>query len=219
MRKALLSLSEELGALNTAGSDKDAGKEGVVDLAGMTGWGTGGPSSSAARAWLDYQAQILDGASQIRSCCVGGRSVLIHCTDGWDRTPQLTATSQLLLDGHYRTISGFVALVQREWLDFGHTFSHRCHFHGEHAGEPSHEDGDSKNRSPSPDDDPDGEADDHEFSPIFLQWIETVWQLLIQFPDAFEFKESLLLQLVDAVYSCGKTYARNPDNHWIANRK
>jgi len=45
-------------------------------------------------------------------------------------------------------------------------------------------------------------ADDHEFSPIFLQWIETVWQLLIQFPDAFEFKESLLLELIDAVYSC-----------------
>jgi protein tyrosine/serine phosphatase len=32
------------------------------------------------------------------------RPVLVHCSDGWDRTPQIVALSQLLLDPHYRTI-------------------------------------------------------------------------------------------------------------------
>lgn len=33
-------------------------------------------------------------------------SVLIHCTDGWDRTAQLSALAMLMLDPYYRTIKG-----------------------------------------------------------------------------------------------------------------
>ena len=33
-----------------------------------------------------------------------GHSVLVHCTDGWDRTPQITSLAQILLDPYYRTI-------------------------------------------------------------------------------------------------------------------
>lgn len=33
-----------------------------------------------------------------------GRPVLVHCSDGWDRTPQIVALAQLLLDPYYRTI-------------------------------------------------------------------------------------------------------------------
>jgi protein-tyrosine phosphatase len=29
-------------------------------------------------------------------------SVVVHCSDGWDRTAQLTALSMLLLDPYYR---------------------------------------------------------------------------------------------------------------------
>lgn len=32
------------------------------------------------------------------------RPVLVHCSDGWDRTPQITALSQLLMDPYYRTM-------------------------------------------------------------------------------------------------------------------
>lgn len=32
------------------------------------------------------------------------RPVLVHCSDGWDRTPQIVALSKLLLDPYYRTI-------------------------------------------------------------------------------------------------------------------
>lgn len=36
-----------------------------------------------------------------------GTGVLVHCSDGWDRTSQLTSLSQLMLDPHYRTFEGF----------------------------------------------------------------------------------------------------------------
>lgn len=36
-----------------------------------------------------------------------GNSVLVHCSDGWDRTAQLTSLAMLMLDSHYRTLRGF----------------------------------------------------------------------------------------------------------------
>lgn len=36
-----------------------------------------------------------------------GAGVLVHCSDGWDRTSQLTSLSQLMLDSYYRTFEGF----------------------------------------------------------------------------------------------------------------
>lgn len=41
------------------------------------------------------------------------KTVLIHCSDGWDRTPQLTATSMLCLDPYYRTLEGFEVLIEK----------------------------------------------------------------------------------------------------------
>ena len=41
-----------------------------------------------------------------------GQASVVHCSDGWDRTSQLTALAQLLLDPTYRTMKGFAQLVQ-----------------------------------------------------------------------------------------------------------
>ena len=38
-------------------------------------------------------------------------SILVHCTDGWDRTAQLAALAMLMLDPYFRTIRGFEVRV------------------------------------------------------------------------------------------------------------
>ena len=47
-------------------------------------------------------------------------------TDGWDRTAQTCALSQVMLDPYYRTIQGIQALIEKDWLSFGHKFNDRC---------------------------------------------------------------------------------------------
>ena len=66
---------------------------------------------------------ILAGALRIADRVESGKtSVVVHCSDGWDRTAQLTSLAMLMLDGYYRTIRGFEVLVEKEWLSFGHRF-------------------------------------------------------------------------------------------------
>lgn len=43
-----------------------------------------------------------------------GRPVMVHCSDGWDRTPQIVSLAELMLDPHYRTI--MVRLMGRVFL-------------------------------------------------------------------------------------------------------
>ena len=80
----------------------------------------------ASSKWLKHIAGLLDGAGIIaRQVGLQHSHVLIHCSDGWDRTSQLSALSQLCLDPYYRTIEGFIVLVEKDWLSFGHQFQHR----------------------------------------------------------------------------------------------
>jgi len=76
--------------------------------------------------WLKHIGGLLDGAGIIaRQVALQHSHVLIHCSDGWDRTSQLSALSQLCLDPYYRTMEGFIVLVEKDWLSFGHRFNHR----------------------------------------------------------------------------------------------
>ncbi len=63
------------------------------------------------------------------------QNVLVHCTDGWDRTAQLSGLAQLMLDGRYRTIRGFQQLIEKEWLSFGHQFARRYGHHNSNYGD------------------------------------------------------------------------------------
>ena len=75
---------------------------------------------------------------------------MICLEDGWDVTAQLTSTSELLLDPHYRTIEGFSMLIEREWLSMGHRFTRRNnHTIDDQTG----------------------------FAPIFLQFLDVVHQV------------------------------------------
>ncbi|EHK21259.1 uncharacterized protein TRIVIDRAFT_170862 [Trichoderma virens Gv29-8] len=73
--------------------------------------------------WLRHIHDILDGSALIaRQVGIRHSHVLIHCSDGWDRTSQLSALSQIMLDPYYRTIDGFIVLVEKDWLSFGYMF-------------------------------------------------------------------------------------------------
>ncbi|VDP30638.1 unnamed protein product [Schistosoma margrebowiei] len=128
-------------------------------------------SSLEKSSWLNNIGQLLKTATEIAIALEeNSRPVMVHCTDGWDRTPQISSLAQLLADPFYRTIQGFNILVEREWLQFGHKFSDR-----------------SGHASPS--------LNINEQSPIFLQWLDCVHQIRNQFPHCFEFNESFLLKL------------------------
>lgn len=80
----------------------------------------------ARSGWLKHIGAILDGGGLIaRQVGLQHSHVLIHCSDGWDRTSQLSAMSQVCLDPYYRTLEGFMVLVEKDWLSFGHMFRHR----------------------------------------------------------------------------------------------
>ncbi|KAL0193708.1 hypothetical protein M9458_012004, partial [Cirrhinus mrigala] len=73
--------------------------------------------------WLEHIKLILAGALRIADKVESGKtSVVVHCSDGWDRTPQLTSLALIMLDSYYRTIRGFQILLEKEWLSFGHRF-------------------------------------------------------------------------------------------------
>lgn len=83
----------------------------------------------AKSEWLKHIRGILDGSALIaRQVGIQHSHVLIHCSDGWDRTSQLSALSQIMLDPYYRTLKGFIVLVEKDWLSFGHMFHQRSGF-------------------------------------------------------------------------------------------
>ncbi|XP_066400935.1 myotubularin-related protein 6 isoform X2 [Molothrus aeneus] len=133
-------------------------------------------SGLESSGWLRHIKAVLDAAVFLaKAIAVESASVLVHCSDGWDRTSQVCSLGALLLDSYYRTIKGFMVLIEKDWISFGHKFSDRC----------CQLDGDPK-----------------EISPVFTQFLESVWNLTEQFPQAFEFNEAFLLQIHEHVHSC-----------------
>lgn len=121
---------------------------------------------------------ILRGANDVLAAMTHGpgENVVVHCSDGWDRTSQITSLVQLMLDPFFRTIDGFKILIEKDWLSFGHMFGRRFgHFSAQDTG----------NRSP-----------------VFVQFLDCVHQLWHQMPQLFEFNTDLLLYLAEHVYSC-----------------
>src|SRR5690554_2216542 len=83
---------------------------------------------------------------------------------------------QMILDPYYRTIEGLCVLIEKDWCGFGHKFQDRI----------GHVDSNYQSQ---------------ERSPIFIQWLEVIFQLMVQFPSAFEYTEKLLVFVGDHLYS------------------
>eukprot|EP01102_Stenamoeba_stenopodia_P012955 TRINITY_DN4137_c0_g1_i1.p1 TRINITY_DN4137_c0_g1~~TRINITY_DN4137_c0_g1_i1.p1 ORF type:complete len:888 (-),score=179.76 TRINITY_DN4137_c0_g1_i1:28-2691(-) len=124
--------------------------------------------------WLQHIELVLSGAYRAAQLIDAGESVVIHCSDGWDRTSQLSALAQLMLDSHYRTLRGFELLVEKEWLAFGHMFQKRTGF--------GNRDERKKQRSQT--------------APIFVQFVDCVYQFQKQCPNAFQFNENFLVTIL-----------------------
>jgi rhodanese-related sulfurtransferase len=129
--------------------------------------------------WLTNIRLILKASWDTATMLLKGVPVLVHCSHGWDRTAQVSALSQLMLDPYYRTIEGFITLLEKEWLSFGHPFKIRC--------------GHGMDKT---------QRQDEEISPIFLQFLDSVYQFLRFYHNYFEFNSRFLLTIADHVYSC-----------------
>eukprot|EP01125_Pyxidicula_operculata_P006302 TRINITY_DN2182_c5_g1_i1.p1 TRINITY_DN2182_c5_g1~~TRINITY_DN2182_c5_g1_i1.p1 ORF type:complete len:1004 (-),score=289.35 TRINITY_DN2182_c5_g1_i1:54-2825(-) len=131
-------------------------------------------------AWFLHLKSILVGAARVRDIIQDtNSSIITHCSDGWDRTSQVIALSELMLDPFYRSLYGFAVLIEKEWCSFGHQFGLRGgHFKDMHN------------------------YTDDQRAPIFLQFIDCVYQLTLLYPSSFQFNEKLLIVIMDHVYSC-----------------
>ena|SRR3990167_2837347 len=123
--------------------------------------------------WLVQISAILSGATFVRDKILEGTSVIVNCSDGWDRTPQIICLTKIMLEPYFRTIEGFQTLIHYEWNCFGHKFKSRQYF-----------------------------LDSSEASPVFIQFLDCVYQLVIQFPEKFEFNS-------DLVFVLAKSYIEN----------
>ncbi|KJE94263.1 hypothetical protein CAOG_04932 [Capsaspora owczarzaki ATCC 30864] len=128
--------------------------------------------------WLEFVSHSLSVASKIAQLQSEPMAphVLVAYERGWDKTLVVCALVQLLQEPAFRTLHGFQKLIQKEFIVHGHRFPHRTLLMGL-------------------------EPRTHEDSPVFLLFLDAVWQLLVQFPTAFEFNEALLIFLADAAYS------------------
>ena len=124
--------------------------------------------------WLNYLSDLLLGSVLVAKKLFLNINVLVHCSDGWDRTAQICSLVQIILDPYFRTIEGFAVLVEKEWISLGHQFATRNGCNMEKKGERS---------------------------PIFIQFLHAVYQMIIQYPTAFEFNSYFLLFLSEEIYS------------------
>ncbi|MFH4977553.1 hypothetical protein AB6A40_004262 [Gnathostoma spinigerum] len=133
--------------------------------------------------WMQLVSDALTSAATVAQCvhCEGSAEVpvVVHGGEGTDSTLLVTSLSQLLLDPDARTIRGFESLIEREWIGAGHPFSLRC-AHSAYAT---------------------GLVTGPYESPVFLCFLDCVWQVYQQFPCSFEFTEIFLIFLFEHAYA------------------
>eukprot|EP01062_Namystynia_karyoxenos_P054431 TRINITY_DN4482_c0_g1_i2.p1 TRINITY_DN4482_c0_g1~~TRINITY_DN4482_c0_g1_i2.p1 ORF type:complete len:744 (+),score=166.29 TRINITY_DN4482_c0_g1_i2:86-2233(+) len=128
-------------------------------------------------AWYAHLELVIQGSLACARRVLEGESVVVHCSDGWDRTSQLVALASALLDPYYRTIEGFVVMVEKDWLQPGHKFADRNGLRDEQ----------SKKR----------EQD----SPVFLQFLECLAHLSTWHPSEFEYTPAFLAEVLEGSHN------------------
>ncbi|CAD5207811.1 unnamed protein product [Bursaphelenchus okinawaensis] len=136
----------------------------------------------ASSRWLQYVTDALTAAGTIAQwvhCTDTETPVVVHGGEGTDTTLLVTSLSQMLLDADARTVRGFQSLIEAEWITAGHPFQMRCAHsafgHGTLTGPQE--------------------------SPIFLCFLDCVWQLMRQYPSVFEFNEQFLILIAEHAFA------------------
>ncbi|XP_016046952.1 myotubularin-related protein 12 isoform X1 [Erinaceus europaeus] len=125
-------------------------------------------------SWLDIVRRCLKKAIEIAECLEAqNMNILLLEENASDLCCLLSSLVQVMMDPHCRTRVGFQSLVQKEWIMGGHCFLDRCN----HLRQ-----------------------SDKEEVPMFLLFLDCVWQLMHQHPPAFEFTETYLTVLSDSLY-------------------
>ena len=204
-------------------------------------------NSGKGSNWLKYTKLLLSSTETLlKSIIFNHSNLLIHCSDGWDRTTQISSLVQLCLDPYFRTFEGFMVLIEKDWLSFGYKFLERSGhlssdviFHDNTTGFNNLSLFSNNNNSQSNNLESSSalfDSDDTRLpridglkhfssnnivnkvsghfrrkkghrslkfsSPVFQQFLDSVYQLIIQNPNEFEFNERFLRRLVYHLYSC-----------------
>ncbi|XP_045901900.1 myotubularin-related protein 11 isoform X1 [Micropterus dolomieu] len=124
--------------------------------------------------WLDYTRSCLKKASEVACLLRGGHlTVALQEADDRDMSCVVSSLVQVMCDPHCRTQHGFQSLVQKEWVMAGHRFYSRINYHRDN---------------------------DKEEAPVFLLFLDCVWQLLSQYPSRFQLTDDFLLALHDSIH-------------------
>lgn len=157
----------------------------------------------AKSGWLEHVIRLLKSTELlVKHFVYEGVNLVVHCSDGWDRTAQICSLVEICVDPYYRTIEGFMVLIEKEWISFGHQFNERCgHLQSEVKFYNNTEEGNfqkirnlnqkfrhSQNQKLE--------------SPVFQQFLECVYQIHRKQRTVFEFNERFLRRLVYHLYSC-----------------
>ncbi|XP_049871615.1 myotubularin-related protein 10-B [Pectinophora gossypiella] len=135
--------------------------------------------------WLRWVANCITFADDAARQLAGNVTVVLQEGDGVDYCAVVSSLTQMLVDPHCRTLSGFQSLVQKEWIALGHPFCDRF-------GLP---------RPGNPKETTAKEATAAQIAPVFLLFLDCTWQLLQQFPSHFQFTETYLTTLWDCAHN------------------
>ncbi|XP_037344094.2 myotubularin-related protein 10 [Pungitius pungitius] len=131
-------------------------------------------SSIENTRWLEYVRAFLKHSAEMVYLLDGkNTSVILQEEEDRDLNCVVSSLVQLMLDPHFRSLVGFQSLVQKEWVMAGHRFLDRCN----HL-----------------------KKNDKDESPLFMLFLDCVWQMMNQYPAAFEFTETYLTVLSDSMW-------------------
>lgn len=127
-----------------------------------------------ASKWLFYVSTCLSKAREAaEQIWKHNCTVVLQEGDGQDLNCVVSSLTQILLDASFRTMNGLQSLIQKEWVAMGHPFANRLGHILSKEIEPA---------------------------PVFLLFLDCIWQLLQQYPHAFQITETYLTTLWDAAH-------------------